>query len=164
MENRGIFSVVGFEAKNSVAEVLPALKTDITSDIEHDILRLAENGLTPKAISKNLGVDLDSILSHIKNTQLFAKAYAQARLEGLEALADSLTDIANDEPDVLRARVKSDNIKWLLSKRKAHVYGDKLEVNMNATLDIASALDEARNRVAVASAHVIDKDLEDLLS
>lgn len=161
IENRGLFSVVGYQTKKSDISLAPALITVIDSEIEAEILKLAEKGLTPVTIATTLAVDIDAIITHQKTYPLFSKKYAQARNEGLEHLADSLIDISNNEPDVLRARVKSENIKWLLSKRKAAVYGDKLEMSVNTTVDIQSALDEAKAR---ASTIKISKELADLLS
>lgn len=76
----------------------------------------------------------------------FLIKFEQARQEGLEHLADELITIADDNLDVQRSRLKSDNYKWLLSKRKPAVYGDKIDINVNQTIDIGSALKEARSR------------------
>lgn len=76
----------------------------------------------------------------------FVLRFERARQEGLEHLADELITIADDNLDVQRSRLKSDNYKWLLSKRKPAVYGDKIDINVNQTIDIGSALKEARSR------------------
>lgn len=76
----------------------------------------------------------------------FQIVFEQARQEGLEHLADGLITAHKDEVDVQRARLKSDNAKWLLSKRKPSVYGDKVDIHVTQTIDIGSALSEARAR------------------
>ena len=76
----------------------------------------------------------------------FSISFEQARQEGLEHLADGLMTAHKDEPDVQRARLKSDNAKWLLSKRKPNVYGDKVDIHVSQTIDIGIALTEARKR------------------
>jgi hypothetical protein len=76
----------------------------------------------------------------------FSNAFEQARQEGLEHLADGLIDAHKTEQDVQRARLKSDNAKWLLSKRKPTVYGDKVDIHVSQTIDIGHALTEARKR------------------
>ena len=79
---------------------------------------------------------------------IFAKSFSEARAEGLEMRADELLDIANDLTiDVNRARLKSDNIKWILSKRKPGTYGDKLDLNVNQVVDIGTALQAAKSRL-----------------
>lgn len=85
----------------------------------------------------------------------FANSFEQARQEGLEHLADDLITIPDEEKDVQRARLKSDNYKWLLSKRKPSVYGDKVDIHVSQTIDISAALTEARAR-ALPSTDVID--------
>lgn len=76
----------------------------------------------------------------------FNNKFEQARQEGLEHIADGLITIADDYADVQRGRLKSDNAKWLLSKRKPSIYGDKVDIHVSQTIDITSALTEARAR------------------
>ena len=76
----------------------------------------------------------------------FQISFEQARQEGLEHLADGLITAHTDEMDVQRARLKSDNAKWLLSKRKPTIYGDKVDIHVSQTIDIGDALREARAR------------------
>lgn len=76
----------------------------------------------------------------------FFTQFEEARQEGLEHLADALIHMSDEYEDVQRARLKSDNHKWLLSKRKPGTYGDKLDVNVNQTIDIGPALEEAKRR------------------
>lgn len=76
----------------------------------------------------------------------FMTRFEQARQEGLEYIADGLITAHKDEIDVQRARLKSDNAKWLLAKRKPAVYGDKVDIHVSQTIDISSALKDARSR------------------
>ncbi len=76
----------------------------------------------------------------------FANSFEQARQEGLEHLADGLMTAHDDYVDVQRARLKSDNAKWLLSKRKPEIYGDKVDIHVSQTIDITGALADARAR------------------
>jgi len=76
----------------------------------------------------------------------FNISFEQARQEGLEHLADGLMTAHNEFTDVQRARLKSDNAKWLLSKRKPTIYGDKVDIHVSQTIDIGAALAEARSR------------------
>jgi terminase small subunit-like protein len=74
-------------------------------------------------------------------------------LEGLEQLADSLLTVADEYDDVQRGRLKSENIRWILSKRKPLTYGDRLEVNLTQTVDIGAALLEAKSRAALPASY-----------
>jgi hypothetical protein len=80
----------------------------------------------------------------------FAHTFEEARQEGLEHIADGLITIADEYTDVQRGRLKSDNAKWLLSKRKPAIYGDKVDIHVSQTLDIGIALAEARARALIA--------------
>lgn len=79
----------------------------------------------------------------------FANTFEQARQEGLEHLADGLMTAHDEYTDVQRARLKSDNAKWLLSKRKPEIYGDKVDIHVSQTIDITAALTEARARAQI---------------
>lgn len=89
----------------------------------------------------------------------FDKIFCSARNEGLEHLADALITLADEYQDVQRARLKSDNYKWLLSKRKPAVYGDKVDIHVSQTIDIGTALKEARQRASLnESIYPVERD------
>ena len=56
----------------------------------------------------------------------FSDQYARAREEQADAIADECLDIAENEPDVQRARLKIDVRKWFASKMKPRKYGDRI--------------------------------------
>lgn len=93
-----------------------------------------------------------------------AVMYARAREDRSDLLAEQLVTIADEScsmpitangPDgttvvvghkvdpgrVAQLKLKSDNLKWVASKLKARIYGDKLDVT--ATMDIRTVSDEA---------------------
>ncbi len=109
-------------------------------------LELAAEGKSIKHIREKIGISADGMRHYFQRYPDYQKNFAAARQEGLEELADDLLDITEKEPDVLKARLKSENLRWVLSKRKPHVYGDRIDINMNATVDIRAALDEAKSR------------------
>lgn len=80
----------------------------------------------------------------------FKNAFEHARQEGMEQMADGLITAADDYVDVQRGRLKSDNVKWLLSKRKPEIYGDKVDIHVSQTIDITAALAEAKARSLVS--------------
>lgn len=117
------------------------------SETEDKIVELAlDPRMTLKKIRDQLGLSRYNFNAHVERSPRFAASLARARNESLEELADSLLTIVDEEPDPLRARLKSENIRWILSKRKPQTYGDKLDINLSGTIDIAGALAEARNR------------------
>lgn len=60
------------------------------------------------------------------------------------------------EGDAMMASVVSKNIQWLASKRARQIYGEKLDVNVNTTINIRAAMENAKGRVIE---HVSDKPL-----
>lgn len=59
------------------------------------------------------------------NREGFADEYAKARNTGMDALAESIVDIADTDPDPARARVRVDARKWIASKILPRKYGDR---------------------------------------
>lgn len=120
-------------------------------------ITLAAEGKSLRKIIDALCINETQFLRARQDDPYFAQVFEDARQEGLEHHADSLLDIANEEQDVQRGRLKSDNIKWLLSKRKPRTYGDRVDVNVTQTVDMASAMREAQERVLIppAAQHAI---------
>jgi hypothetical protein len=59
----------------------------------------------------------------------FADAYARAREDGLESMAEDLVSIADDTTgDPARDRLRLDTRKWLLARLAAQRYGDRVAV------------------------------------
>lgn len=109
-------------------------------------IELAAKGEPIREIVTQIVSDEYSFWLYRQHDLLFGNRYEQARQEGLEQIADGLLTAHKDDVDVQRARLKSDNFKWLLSKRKPAVYGDKVDIHVSQTIDISAALTEARKR------------------
>jgi hypothetical protein len=107
--------------------------------------RLAE-GAVVTVIAVELGFHPSTLLEWRERYPNYAASYARAEQIGFHTLAEKLLTIARQEGDVQRQRLESDNIKWYLGKRNPRVYGDRLDVNIVQTIDIGSALTEARAR------------------
>lgn len=118
----------------------------LTDDEKTTVLDLAYAGKTARDILEYLGMSARQFAVLRDRDVVFRGTYALARQEGLEQLADDLINIPDTYADVLRGRLKSENVRWLLSKRKAETYGDRVELNVNHQVDIGTALTEARQR------------------
>lgn len=122
-------------------------------------IELAAKGEPIKNIVTQIVSDEYSFWVYRQHDPLFQNTFEHARQEGLEQIADGLLTAHDDYVDVQRARLKSDNAKWLLSKRKPSVYGDKVDIHVSQTIDISQALSEARKR-ALPSAIDANADSE----
>jgi hypothetical protein len=123
----------------------------LTQEQQDTAIEMASSGESLQTICDSICVAPQYFARYRANAPLFDASFERARLDGLELIADSLMTIADDVEDVQRARLKSDNFKWLLSKRKPKIYGDKIDVNITERVDISLALSEARARVMRAT-------------
>lgn len=96
-----------------------------------------------------MGCDPRAIYDHREKYPSFEQAFSLARAHGLELLADDLITLDQDVSDVLRARLRSENLRWLLSRRLPHQYGDRLAVDMTGQIDLRAALTAANSRIAL---------------
>jgi len=68
-----------------------------------------------------------AVLRWIPKNEGFSEQYARAREAGYALMADQLTEIADNDGDPARDRLRVDTRKWLLSKALPKIYGDKVE-------------------------------------
>ncbi len=62
--------------------------------------------------------------------------YARAREDQADHSADTMLAEARNEPDVQRARLIVDTMKWTAAKLRPRVYGDRLDVKHTGNLTI----------------------------
>ncbi len=128
---------------------------EYTDEQTQKAIELAANGEPLRKIIGELCTSEYDFWLYKQQYPVFRNTFEQARQEGLEHIADALITVADDYVDVQRARLKSDNSKWLLSKRKPDVYGDKVDIHVSQTIDISGALSEARKRALPAAESIV---------
>ena len=109
---------------------------------------------------------------------MFATNYAHAKSAKLDLMADEIITIGDDlnapsAADVQHAKLKTDNRKWLLSKLRAEVYGDKLDVTSKGEAlaapshqvdaRVQSIVMQAAMRMQAGAAAGLDDDAKSLL-
>lgn len=119
---------------------------EYSAAFKEQALILAEQGLPAEKICAELQIGL-RMLNSWRDDPIFDKRFRIARDSGLELYADRLMTIAADEPDVMRARLHSENWRWLLSRRLRGQYGDSIDVNVTERVEVGSILSEARARL-----------------
>ncbi|MEE8549027.1 MAG: hypothetical protein V3S74_06100 [Alphaproteobacteria bacterium] len=111
--------------------------------------------------AKALNHDLKTFFRWAEKHPQFKAQFDAAREAGYYRLAESLMDVADQERDPQKARLKADNIKWLLSKWNPKKYGDRIDINVvNNNVSISVALEEARKRLQPP---VIEGEAEEVL-
>jgi hypothetical protein len=108
--------------------------------------RIAE-GYTITEACAEFDVDPRAFLKDRKAHPDLQAAFVIAQEVGAEAQADTLYNIHQRVRDPLMARVVSENRRWLLSKRVAATYGDKLQVETQHNADLTTILKEAIARI-----------------
>ena len=66
---------------------------------------------------------MPTVYNWINRYSDFREQYQIAKMLQMDTMADRLLDIADDDPNLQRARLRSNNIKWLASKLKPKKYG-----------------------------------------
>lgn len=132
--------------------------TNWTEELEEAILDIVSQGGTLKEIERKTGVKTSPLFLHRRKSKTFEQRYISAQEQGFEHDADKLKTAHEDIPDPLRARLFSENNRWLLSRRAAHRYGDRLDITVGQTVDMTQALIDARKR-AGHSVEYFDTDI-----
>lgn len=128
---------------------------------------LLSQGATKTKACDEANINVGTFDGYISRDPQLAAMLSEAEQRGHDAMADALVNPFNDlrygETDVQKAKVVSENIKWLLARRDGARFGDKVEVKHSLTLDVAitSALNAAKDRVVALAApaeEVIDAE------
>ena len=91
-------------------------------------------------------LSLVSLFQARLDVPLIEHAYSIARKVKADALADEIPEIADTEPNPHRARIRCDARRWVCAAFNRPVYGEKVDMTIEARVDLTSALLEARER------------------
>ena len=112
---------------------------------------MAVEGQTLQRIADELCISPYTFFQARQHDPVFNQEFMLARQEGINTCVDRLDTIHEEHPDPQVMRVVSDNIKWKASKLNPAIYGDRLDLNVNHTVDIGGALKEAKQRASFRS-------------
>ncbi len=96
----------------------------VNEDVFNKILSHISNGFSLKGACEDLGLHNRQFYTYMYNTEGAERKYARACEERSEFKVSEMHDIADREPDVQRAKLKIDVIKWEAAKLKPKKYGD----------------------------------------
>ena len=116
---------------------------------------IAAGTLAPKAIAA-CGLTRGEFWSRHARDMAFRDAVYQARLLGIEALADEILEIADSRADPRHRTVQIEARKWLLTKLMPKRYGDKVDLNVTSARSVEQMTDAeitARLRALDAADH-----------
>lgn len=119
----------------------------MTPEQKDKAVELALSGGTIREICRVVVVSTTGLYNELLRDSSFKTRFEQAREQGIETQVDSILDIAREEPDVQRARVVTDSIKWIASKRKPNTYGDKITMDINGQVDLRAIMEDGAKRL-----------------
>lgn len=113
-----------------------------TQEVAEEICSRLATGESLRSICRTAGMPDEAVVRGwvLDDREGFASRYTRARDLGLDAMADELLDVADEQVGVTesgstdtgavnRNRLRVDTRKWYLSKLAPKRYGDKLDVN-----------------------------------
>lgn len=115
------------------------------------IEELAAGDSTLKKLFEKHGIGATKFFRLTRENPNLGMAYAHAQHSRAEMQVDEINEIADTETDANRARVRIDARKWVASKLKPEKFGDRIDLNVNGTVDIRGALAEAAKRAALSN-------------
>lgn len=99
----------------------------ITDDEIIDVIgEMGETGVSLKSACDTRNLVYRTVMNRIRSSEELTALDARARQDYARERARSLNEIAANEPDVQRARLMCDNIKWEAARVLPKEYGDKV--------------------------------------
>ena len=104
------------------------------------VLRAIESGASMRTAADQAQLSSHAAIRRlVANDPHFAAQYTRARELGLDALADQVIEIADDQTlDANARRVMMDARRWYLSKLAPKRYGERTEHLLTVTHDVAA--------------------------
>lgn len=116
--------------------------SEYTVEKADDICEHIAEGKSLSSWARENDYALKTIYRWLRQNKEFSANYARAREDAADSLVDKLMDIADNEDDVQRAKLKSDNVKWVASRMKPKSYGDKIQqdnISSDGSMDQANS-------------------------
>lgn len=132
-----------YEADEDDSHLVERLK--IKPDERFTIITMLGKGVALGKIRDALNISADRFWSMLRANPKFMGRMQLIRQAMIEELTDTMLTVSESVADVHRAKLITDNIKWLASKRIPHIYGDKLHVE-HTVVDLNSAINDAIKR------------------
>jgi hypothetical protein len=129
----------------------------IPQETRNKILELLSEGKSLRTACTETGVHLQTALFWCRQDEEWRQAYLNAKQEGADALADSISELADQairEPEKANAiRVAIEAKKWIASKLKPKSYGDRIEQHV---IDETKSPGEVADRIKALRAELGD--------
>lgn len=112
-----------------------------------EIILEIENGATLTRALRTCGHTPKVFFDSIRANPVFQQLYNEAIANRAELHADEIMEIADNEEDIARAKLKITARQWIAAKDAPARFGERMEVKHTHTLDLSQALQEAEKRI-----------------
>lgn len=126
---------------------MPTSPITLTREEELEIIKEIGAGITITYAIKSRGICDYDFWEYRKKYPLFDDEVKSARACGASSLFDTMPVIADSYADPQRARVKIEGIQRYARMVDPKVYGDKVDINVNQTIDFTHILNAANSRI-----------------
>lgn len=126
-----------------------AKRIDLTPEQKEQALTMFSAGDRYQTVCEAIGIKPDLLFAIFRREPDFYKQAQIARQNGVHLKVERLETVydgCETLADAAIARGISDNIKWVASKISPETYGERIDVNIKATVDLAKVLEAANNR------------------
>ena len=103
-------------------------QTTYTPEKGDKLCELIAEGMSASKACKKVGVPMRTFYEWNREHKDFSAQLTCARQDQADTFADQMCDIADDEGDVQRAKLKIDARKWVAARMKPKSWGDKQAV------------------------------------
>lgn len=143
------------------------LLTTFEQTFERVLTEMAKGRTLKSVIVEDVrDLDYDAFWRWIKQDSMRYERYKEAKELRTEWWAGRIIEIAEAEDsieDVARSKLKIDTYKWLMGADNRKQYGDTKQIEVNQSISIISALEQANSRIAHPSNSPLVEEVTDLI-
>ena len=130
-------------------------RTKYKPEVGDKLCELIAEGTSASKSCRQVGVPMRTFYAWARQHGEFAAQLSRAREDQADTFADQMCDIADDEEDVARAKLKIDARKWVAARMKPKSWGDKQHIEHGANDSLSDLL-----QAISGSAGILDKARE----
>lgn len=117
--------------------------TIYNEELAQKILQRLKQGESARSIARDPDMPHQStIFDWAIFHPIFSVQYNEAKDVGLEVRAEEIEEIANTMPDIQRAKLVTDVMRWNMSKLKPKRFGDRLDIDQKHSGKIETGVSE----------------------
>ena len=140
------------------------LLTTFEQTFERVLTEMAKGRTLKSVIVEDVrDLDYDAFWRWIKQDSMRYERYKEAKELRTEWWAGRIIEIAEAEDsieDVARSKLKIDTYKWLMGADNRKQYGESKQIEVNQSISIISALQQANSRIAPSNSPLVEEVID----